>query len=126
MAKDPANPLCLPVPQTQYQQSPEQQSPQAEEQVDQKRWYKRLAGYAVTEAAAGYAVTRPEAPAQDRFVLTQSPYAELELLGMWVGAVMWIPKEENRAELWILEEEAAFQNLTSIGQIFNLRNTSHF
>lgn len=62
MAKDPANPLCLPVPQTQYQQSPEQQSPQAEEQVDQKRWYKRLAGYAVTEAAAGYAVTRPEAP----------------------------------------------------------------
>ena len=25
-----------------------------------------------------------------------------------VGAVMWIPKEENRAELWIPEEEAEF------------------
>ena len=74
--------------------------------------------------AVGCAGNEPKA--QDRFVLTQSPYAELELLGMWVGAVMWIPKEENRAELWILEEEAAFQNLTSIGQIFNLRNTSHF
>ena len=42
----------------------------------------------------------------------QFPYAEveLELLGMRVGAVMWIPKEENRAELWIPEEEAACRN----------------
>lgn len=44
--------------------------------------------------AVGFAGSEPKA--QDRFVLTQSPYAELELLGMWVGAVMWIPKEENR------------------------------
>ena len=58
--------------------------------------------------AVGCAGNEPKA--QDRFVLTQSPYAELELLGMWVGAVMWIPKEENRAELWIPEEEAACRN----------------
>ena len=39
-----------------------------------------------------------------KVVLAQSPYAELELelLGMSVAAVMWILKEENRAELWIL------------------------